>query len=88
VKRRQWDSVDPQFDESLPLGKVKGDFYEVFGPAFEKESRFAKNSLLPMGDDNSTREEVEAFYECWFNFDSWRSFEMLDEEVEGASGDR
>jgi DnaJ family protein C protein 2 len=29
---------------------------------------------------NSSREEVERFYNFWSTFDSWRTFELLDEE--------
>ncbi|KAI9359274.1 hypothetical protein DFJ73DRAFT_817630 [Zopfochytrium polystomum] len=90
VKRRQWDSVDPEFDETLPGPKFKGDFFQVFGAAFESEARFCKRpaSLSPFGDINSTREEVEKFYEGWFNFESWRTFEMLDEDEEGLGDSR
>lgn len=34
-----------------------------------------------LGDDNSTKEEVEEFYNFWYNFDSWRTFEYQDEDV-------
>jgi DnaJ family protein C protein 2 len=34
-----------------------------------------------LGDDHATREHVEHFYNFWYNFDSWRSFEYLDEDV-------
>ncbi|KAJ3166155.1 hypothetical protein HK101_012006 [Irineochytrium annulatum] len=87
TKRRQWDSVDPEFDETVPTGKplkAGEDFFEIFNPVIEKESRFSKNPLPPFGDADSPREVVEAFYEGWFNFDSWRTFEMLDEEDEGG----
>lgn len=33
------------------------------------------------GDENSVKEDVENFYNFWYNFDSWRSFEYLDEDV-------
>lgn len=80
-KRREWDSVDKEFDESIPSAKAKGDFFELYGPVFEKESRFSKNPDVPnVGTLESAREDVEAFYEFWFNFDSWRTFEALDEE--------
>ena len=34
-----------------------------------------------LGDDNSAKEQVEEFYNFWYNFDSWRSFEYQDEDV-------
>ncbi|KAI8853725.1 hypothetical protein BC829DRAFT_439823 [Chytridium lagenaria] len=89
VKRRQWDSVDPKFDEALPTSrplKAGEDFFEIFGPAFEKESRFSKEPLPPFGGPDATREEVEDFYQSWFSIDSWRTFELMDEEEE-SSGD-
>jgi DnaJ family protein C protein 2 len=33
------------------------------------------------GDEKSTKEDVENFYNFWYNFDSWRTFEYLDEDV-------
>ncbi len=33
------------------------------------------------GDKSSSREEVEEFYNFFYNFDSWRSFEYQDEDV-------
>ncbi|KAJ3183644.1 hypothetical protein HDU85_002073 [Gaertneriomyces sp. JEL0708] len=81
VKRRQWDSVDPKFDEDIPSAKAKGDFFDLYTSVFEKESRFSKTQPIPaLGDDSASRDDVEAFYNFWFNFDSWRTFEMLDED--------
>ena len=34
-----------------------------------------------LGDDSSTKEHVEHFYNFWYNFDSWRTFEYQDEDV-------
>ncbi|RYP05139.1 hypothetical protein DL765_009929 [Monosporascus sp. GIB2] len=84
VKRRQFDSVDEKADVDPPTKKElqKGNFYKLWGRVFKAESRFSKQQPVPQfGDENSTKEEVEAFYNFWYNFDSWRSFEYLDEDV-------
>ncbi|CAG8558671.1 11660_t:CDS:10 [Diversispora eburnea] len=74
VKRRQFDSVDEAIDDSPPSLKAKGDFFEIYGPVFEHI--------------NSPKSEVEAFYDFWYNFDSWRSFEYLDKEDADGSDNR
>lgn len=33
------------------------------------------------GGEDASREDVENFYNFWYNFDSWRTFEYLDEDV-------
>lgn len=33
------------------------------------------------GNADSSQEDVENFYNFWYNFDSWRSFEYQDEDV-------
>lgn len=86
VKRRQYDSVDENADREPPskkdVQKKPGNFSKLWGPVFESEARFSKQQPVPkLGDDKSTKEHVEHFYNFWYNFDSWRSFEYLDEDV-------
>ena len=38
-----------------------------------------------LGHVDSTKDEVEGFYDFWYNFDSWRSFEWYDKEVNEGS---
>ncbi|KAJ3124247.1 hypothetical protein HK098_001309 [Nowakowskiella sp. JEL0407] len=80
VKRRQWDSIDPKYDDAFKSVK-KGEFFAVFSEATIREGRFSKKLPVPdIGTIDSSREHVENFYNFWYNFDSWRTFEMLDEE--------
>lgn len=95
-RRRQFDSVDPYYEaleEDVPTEKLvktakdpNAYFFKVFRPIFEREARFSKKEPVPMlGDYNDPKEKVEAFYDFWYNFDSWRSFEYLDKEVNEGS---
>ncbi|KAI9163711.1 Zuotin [Paramyrothecium foliicola] len=84
TKRRQYDSVDEEAEVDPPSKKQlqKGDFYKLWSKVFKAEARFSKTHPVPtFGDANSTKEHVEEFYNFWYNFDSWRSFEYLDEDV-------
>merc|ERR1712014_301769 len=84
--RRQFDSVDENADKEPPskkeVQKKPGNFYKLYGPVFESEGRFSKVQPVPqLGGPDASREQVEEFYNFWYNFDSWRSFEYLDEDV-------
>ena len=84
IKRRQYDSVDEGADIDPPTKKQvqKGNFYKLWGPVFASEGRFSKVQPVPqLGDESSGKPHVEAFYNFWYNFDSWRSFEYQDEDV-------
>ena len=84
VKRRQYDSVDEDANVDPPGKKqlAKGNFYKLWGPVFRSEGRFSQaQPVPPLGDEASPQADVETFYNFWFNFDSWRTFEYLDEDV-------
>ncbi|KAI9904465.1 hypothetical protein N3K66_000994 [Trichothecium roseum] len=84
TKRRQYDSVDEEADVDPPTKKQlqKGDYYRLWGKVFRSEARFSKTHPVPsFGEVGSTKEDVEGFYNFWYNFDSWRTFEYLDEDV-------
>ena len=86
--RRQFDSVDRAIEDFVPNAKtVKPEEYcDVYGPIFAREARFSKKQPVPsFGAMDATKQEVEAFYDFWYNFDSWRSFEALDKEVNEGS---
>ncbi|AMD21970.1 HFR115Wp [Eremothecium sinecaudum] len=89
TKRAQYDSCDFNADVLPPKKGTSYDFFEAWGPVFDAESRFSKKQPVPsLGNMETLKEEVEKFYAFWNRFDSWRSFEFLDEEVPDDSSNR
>lgn len=88
TKRRQWDSVDKKADVAPPKNST-GDFFDRWDKVFEAEGRFSTKQPVPsLGTIDSPKEEVDAFYSFFYNFDSWRTFEWLDEDVPDDSSNR
>ncbi|KAI4163951.1 MAG: hypothetical protein LQ342_002448 [Letrouitia transgressa] len=86
VKRRQFDSVDDGANVDPPskkqASKSQAQFFKLWNQVFDAEARFSRTSPVPrLGNEKSSKEEVENFYNYWYNFDSWRSFEYQDEDV-------
>ena len=45
--KRSYDSVDPQFDDSVPGEKVSAEkFIDTFAPVFERNSRYVQRFFL------------------------------------------
>ncbi|PRW60561.1 dnaJ-like protein subfamily C member 2-like [Chlorella sorokiniana] len=79
-KRREFDSTD-DFDDSLPTECLPPDFYKVFGAAFRRNSRWSVNQPVPdLGDAEAAMDKVDAFYNFWYAFKSWREFPHPEEE--------
>ena len=96
-RRRQFDSADSYYkelEENDPSEKdakraVERDpkeFFKLFAPEFEREAHFSKNEPVPLlGSMDDPKDVVEGFYDFWYNFDSWKSFEYYDKEVNEGS---
>ncbi|BEJ11699.1 hypothetical protein CspHIS471_0201590 [Cutaneotrichosporon sp. HIS471] len=90
-KRRQFDSADWNIADEVPNPKaVPADKYtEVFGTIFVREGRFSNvQPVAEFGGPDASKEQVEGFYDFWYNFDSWRSFEWHDKEANEGSDSR
>lgn len=87
-RRRQFDSVDWNIEDEVPeLKAIPADkFCDTVAPVFAREARFSKVQPVPgFGGNDASKKEVEGFYDFWYNFDSWRSFEWHDKEVNEGS---
>ena len=88
VKRRVFDSTD-EFDDEVPGDCAPEAFFSVYGPAFQRNGKWAANvpagGVPELGKDDAPMSEVDAFYDYWFTFKSWREFPNEDEyELESA----
>lgn len=88
TKRRQYDSVDEGAEVSPPSKKAK-DFYKTWGRAFAAEGRFSTKANVPaLGGPDAPKAEVDAFYNFFYAFDSWRTFEYLDKDLPDDTDNR
>ena len=72
ARRRGFDSSF-KFDNSIPTGLESGDFFEVYGPVFERNARFSTKKPVPLlGSMDSGDQDMKKFYNFWGKFDSWR----------------
>lgn len=62
--------------------------FQVFGPAFRRQSRWSVAQPVPdLAEDDAEDRVVDKFYKFWFGFKSWREFPHPDEEdIEQAEG--
>lgn len=49
VKRRSYDSIDPEFDDSLPTtAQIEKNFYAVFQKFFQLNARWSEKKNVPV----------------------------------------
>jgi DnaJ family protein C protein 2 len=76
--RRSYDSVDPKFDDAVPNPTTNENFYEIFGPVFERNARWSVHQHVPLlGNDDTSFEQVNKLYRFWYDFVSWREYSYL-----------
>jgi len=86
-KRRRYESM-LDFDDSIPTnfgkGRLEGaDFFEVFQPVFKRNARWSARPRVPdLGDQSTDIDKVKAFYDFWYNFESWRDPLAIAEKEE------
>jgi DnaJ family protein C protein 2 len=77
-KRRKYDSMG-EFDDSVPTKLKDGqDFFEVFDPVFKRNAKWSEKKPVPeLGKLDTPYEKAKAFYDFWFDFQSWRDLDEL-----------
>lgn len=70
------------FNDAIPekFDAEKSDFWETFGPVFRRNAYFSRKQPVPgLGTPTDPLRKVQAFYEFWETFDSWREFTHEEE---------
>jgi len=83
-KRRAYDSKD-EFDDRIPTENhaQAGDFFCIFSPVFERNSKWSVDKNIPsLGNNDTSIEDTHKFYDFWRNFKSWREFSAGEDEFD------
>merc|ERR1712166_934571 len=89
-KRRTFDSIVADSYDKIPSGTEDPALYfETYGEAFGRYARWSETKPIPsLGADEDDIALVDAFYEFWFDFKSWRDFSFDDEHDPEEAEDR
>merc|ERR1712195_244345 len=89
-KRRAFDSIVADSYDKIPSGTEDPALYfETYGEAFGRYARWSETKPIPsLGADEDDIALVDAFYEFWFDFKSWRDFSFDDEHDPEEAEDR
>lgn len=48
LKRRSYDSIDPEFDDGIPsASEIGNNFYKLFGKCFKLNARWSERKNVP-----------------------------------------
>ena len=65
--------LQPKNFDRIPTGEEEGDFFSVYTEPFARFSRWSEMTPVPtLGDASTPIAEVDAFYDFWYEFKSWR----------------
>ncbi|AFZ81505.1 DNA-binding chaperone, putative [Theileria equi strain WA] len=76
ILRHEYDCNLP-FDENIPTHEEARtlDFFKLFSPVFEMNSRWSKTKPVPqLGIMDTPDEQIDEFYEFWRSFETERTF--------------
>lgn len=69
------EDEDEDEDDQIPADCAPGDFFNVFGPVFERNARWSAKQPVPgLGNERTPMEEVNNFYKFWYSFKNSREF--------------
>ncbi|UXI17176.1 UDP-galactose translocator [Sarcoptes scabiei] len=73
---KQGQNIDPDCHYFFCITKA----YEILSDPTKRRSYDMKKPVPLLGEKDSSFDEINNFYNFWYNFESWREYSYLDEE--------